>query len=60
MACVALIPGAGEFVYARVDIALGAAYETPILVPCQDPLVMAIQREIVREAYLDAFFSFLS
>jgi hypothetical protein len=31
-----------------------AAYETPILVPCQDPLVMAIQREIVREAYLEA------
>ncbi|MEI6503199.1 MAG: fibronectin type III domain-containing protein [Armatimonadota bacterium] len=31
-----------------------AAYETPILVPCQDPLVMAIQREIVHEAYLEA------
>lgn len=31
-----------------------AAYETPILVPCNDPLVMAIQREIVHEAYLEA------
>lgn len=31
-----------------------AAYETPILVPCVDALVMAIQREIVHEAYLEA------
>lgn len=31
-----------------------AAYETPILVPCNDPLVMAVQREIVHEAYLEA------
>ena len=31
-----------------------AAYETPILVPCYDPLVMAAEREIVREAYLEA------
>ena len=31
-----------------------AAYETPILVPCVDPLVMTAEREIVREAYLEA------
>jgi hypothetical protein len=31
-----------------------AAYETPILVPCNDPLVMSVQREIVHEAYLEA------
>lgn len=31
-----------------------AAYETPIIVPCQDPLVMTAEREIVREAYLEA------
>lgn len=31
-----------------------AAYDTPILVPCYDPLVMAAEREIVREAYLEA------
>ncbi len=31
-----------------------AAYETPILVPCNDPLVMTAEREIVREAYLEA------
>jgi hypothetical protein len=31
-----------------------AAYQTPILVPCIDPLVMAAEREIVREAYLQA------
>ena len=31
-----------------------AAYEPPILVPCQATLVMAIQREIVHEAYLEA------
>ncbi|MCD6352141.1 MAG: hypothetical protein J7M26_08470, partial [Armatimonadetes bacterium] len=31
-----------------------AAYETPVLVPCTDPLVMAAEREIVREAHLEA------
>ncbi|MBC7288131.1 MAG: fibronectin type III domain-containing protein [Armatimonadetes bacterium] len=31
-----------------------ASYETPILVPCIDPLVMTAEREIVREAYLEA------
>lgn len=31
-----------------------AHYETPIIVPCQDPLVMTAEREIVREAYLEA------
>ncbi len=31
-----------------------AEYETPLLVPCNDALVMAAEREIVREAYLDA------
>ncbi len=31
-----------------------AAYETPIIVPCQDPLVMTAEREIVREAYVEA------
>ncbi len=31
-----------------------AAYETDILVPCNEPLVMAAEREIVREAYLEA------
>ncbi len=31
-----------------------AEYETPLLVPCVDPLVMLAAREIVREAYLDA------
>jgi len=31
-----------------------AAYDTPILVPCYDPLVMAAEREIVREAYIEA------
>lgn len=31
-----------------------AAYETEILVPCQDPLVMATEREIVRQAYTEA------
>ncbi len=29
-----------------------AEYDTPLLVPCNDPLVMAAEREIVREAYL--------
>jgi len=31
-----------------------AEYETPLLVPCVDPLVMLAAREIVREAYIDA------
>ncbi|NPV45745.1 MAG: fibronectin type III domain-containing protein [Armatimonadetes bacterium] len=31
-----------------------AAYETPVLVPCLDPLVMSVEREIVREAHLEA------
>jgi len=31
-----------------------AAYETPIIVPCNDPLVMAAEREIVQQAYLEA------
>jgi len=31
-----------------------AAYETPIIVPCMDPLVMTAEREIVQQAYLEA------
>ena len=31
-----------------------AEYETPLLVPCNDPIVMSAEREIVREAYLEA------
>lgn len=31
-----------------------AAYETPVLVPCLDPLVMSVEREIVREAHIEA------
>jgi len=31
-----------------------AAYETPIIVPCNDPIVMAVEREIVRDAYIEA------
>ncbi|MFW6438159.1 MAG: DUF6754 domain-containing protein [Armatimonadota bacterium] len=31
-----------------------AAYETEILVPCNDPLVMTTEREIVRQAYTEA------
>jgi hypothetical protein len=31
-----------------------AEYETPLLVPCIDPIVMNIEREIVRQAYLEA------
>ena len=31
-----------------------AAYETPVLAPCNDPMVMSITREIVHEAYLEA------
>lgn len=30
-----------------------AAYETEILVPCNDPLVMTTEREIVRQAYTE-------
>lgn len=29
-----------------------AEYDTPLLVPCRDPLVMAAEREIVKEAHL--------
>jgi hypothetical protein len=31
-----------------------AAYETEIIVPCNDPLVMTTEREIVRQAYTEA------
>ncbi|MEA3402069.1 MAG: DUF6754 domain-containing protein [Armatimonadota bacterium] len=31
-----------------------AAYESDIIVPCNDPLVMATEREIVRQAYTEA------
>jgi hypothetical protein len=31
-----------------------AEYETPLLVPCRDPIVMSTEREIVRQAYLEA------
>jgi len=31
-----------------------AAYETPIIVPCNDPLVMTAEREIVHQAYIEA------
>lgn len=31
-----------------------AEYGTPLLVPCNDPIVMNIEREIVRQAYLEA------
>jgi hypothetical protein len=31
-----------------------AEYETPLVVPCNDPIVMSAEREIVREAYLEA------
>jgi len=31
-----------------------AAYETPIIVPCNDPLVMTVEREIVHQAYIEA------
>lgn len=31
-----------------------AHYETDIIVPCNDPLVMAAEREIVRQSYLEA------
>jgi hypothetical protein len=31
-----------------------AEYETPLIVPCRDPIVMSTEREIVRQAYLEA------
>ncbi len=31
-----------------------AAYETPIIVPCNDALVMTAEREIVHQAYIEA------
>lgn len=31
-----------------------AAYESDVIVPCQDPMVMAAEREIVRQAYTEA------
>ncbi len=31
-----------------------AAYETPLIVPCNDPLVMTAEREIVHQAYIEA------
>lgn len=57
---VAGLTGVGDIATIAAMLILGhlarrtAAYETPILVPCNDPLVMAIQREIVHEAYLEA------
>lgn len=57
---IAGLTGIGDIATIAAMLILGhlarktAAYETPILVPCQDPLVMAIQREIVHEAYLEA------
>ncbi len=29
-----------------------AEYDTPLLVPCRDPIVMTVQQEIVKEAYM--------
>jgi len=57
---VAGLTGVGDIATIAAMLILGhlarrtAAYETPILVPCNDPLVMALQREIVHEAYLEA------
>jgi hypothetical protein len=57
---VAGLTGVGDVATIAAMLILGhlarrtAAYETPILVPCNDPMVMAIQREIVHEAYLEA------
>jgi hypothetical protein len=57
---VAGLTGVGDISTIAAMLVLGhlarrtAAYETPVLVPCQDPLVMAIEREIVRESYLEA------
>jgi len=31
-----------------------AIYEIRLIVPCYDPIVMAVEREVVKEAYLDA------
>ncbi len=31
-----------------------AVYEIRLIVPCYDPIVMAVEREVVKEAYLDA------
>jgi len=31
-----------------------AEYQTPIIVPCYDPIVMAVAQEVVKSAYLDA------
>jgi hypothetical protein len=57
---IAGLTGVGDISTIAAMLVLGhlarrtAAYETPVLVPCQDPLVMSIEREIVREAYLEA------
>lgn len=57
---VAGLSGLGEVTTIASVLVLGhlarktAAYETPILVPCFDPLVMTAEREIVRESYLEA------
>jgi hypothetical protein len=54
------LTGVGDIATIAAMLILGhlakrtAAYETPILVPCNDALVMAVQREIVHEAYLEA------
>jgi hypothetical protein len=56
---VAGLSGIGDIATIAAMLILGhlskrtAAYETPVLVPCQDPLVMSVEREIVREAYLE-------
>ncbi len=31
-----------------------AEYETPLIVPCRDPIVMIIEREIVKQSYMEA------
>lgn len=31
-----------------------AEYETPLIVPCYDPIVMLVEKEMVREAYTEA------
>lgn len=31
-----------------------AEYETPLIVPCYDPIVMIVEKEIVRQAYTEA------
>jgi len=57
---VAGLSGIGDIATIAAMLVLGhlakrtAAYETPIIVPCQDPLVMAAEREIVRESYVEA------